>query len=1197
MLFDLGLIKVFLVSGLICLATAVVCPDSSQWKLRTRARCNSSLPSYNCLYDESTATFVEFCTIRPDFQRPGYKFIIRGNLDGIQCEKNRFQPIKLWTNGSTDCILAKTVCNEQGQVIHDEGNSTSDRTCRCDYTKGFAFVKRPKQDCFCNPFLEDCSCFLKPCNKFHVMTPDLKEFSIITMIEKRHTALIVTVLVAVGNRLTMEAQIDDKMVKIKGEVQKMETEIKERMQLEKDNIMFKMKLKVNFKEILTTINSKEIVGELTLLTDSEKESITSCLGRIKANKELLEIIRHRGFATFNEFILVLRQHNPELATKIENTKDSVNKEELEEEIEKIYNDKIPENVRRFHDSQTHQWIVNEKMIIETKASMDIYKCLQEGNCICLVGRPGSGKSSILRHVALKLVDEYEAEDFDIIPVVIEPSNMLEYYNERRNQIFLLDDFCGKDKVNNQLLDVWKLDIENILNIINQSDCSTQKAEKRRTKILISCSTSVYNSNKFEPLKKRLDTFVLKLSEFPLTPEEREKMIKKYAPNAEKIDYMTEGTSTKKFDFPLLCKLSKGKSIDEINRLFSDPLQSIKNDLKTVQKDDRLQFCAIALCTLCNNKFETKWLNLNCEPYDIRIMKAVNEMCLEFNLDLKILNDLESIQDQFDNKQMDWLSKSGDTYHHIHDEIFNIASILCGKTYQRCFINHAPSSFIANRFNFQEHCEGLITLKIKYQKLYFDRLFRDLENGINYSTFQNIQLKNENYRKTFIKYCRSRELKFKEILEHLKKNPVKKNLQINTVNNKTPLRRKDTVFNLLDSKAPLIDCSCQGYEDMIHLLLQMNYDVNEQDSFGRTALFVASAKGHIEVVKRLVENEKYEIETNRENVENEENKKNNVNINKCDNKKRSSLHVACTERQTSVVKYLIQKGADIFAVDEDGYSPLHMACVSGNKDIVEHLLRIYIEKGKETEIEKKDNLGKTPIILASSKGENQIVELLLQYKANISATDKRGFTALLAASINGFSRTAKVLIENDANICHVDNDGRTALFIACKKGHKKIVKMLIEINQTIINICDWHHKSPFYIACAEGRLTIANMLCEGGADINLLDEDVKSPIYAACQRGHEKIVQFLLEKNAKIGTSDSHGNLPLHIACKGGYLNIVQLLLKNHTHCLTVPNQWDEKATDVAQKQGHIDIVGYLKEQESKLNNANTEITLDVTNNS
>ncbi|XP_071124105.1 uncharacterized protein [Mytilus edulis] len=172
MIVDFRLTQLFLLTQWLYEATAILCPDSSQWRLRTRARCNSTLPSYNCLYDESTATFVDFCTQKPDFQRPGYKFIIRGNIDGIECDKNRFQPIKFWTNVSNDCILEKTGCNEPGQVIHDEGSATSDRTCRCDYTRGFAFVTSPKQNCFCNPSIDDCSCFMKPCSRFQVMTPD-----------------------------------------------------------------------------------------------------------------------------------------------------------------------------------------------------------------------------------------------------------------------------------------------------------------------------------------------------------------------------------------------------------------------------------------------------------------------------------------------------------------------------------------------------------------------------------------------------------------------------------------------------------------------------------------------------------------------------------------------------------------------------------------------------------------------------------------------------------------------------------------------------------------------------------------------------------------------------------------------------------------------------------------------------------------
>ncbi|VDH99713.1 Hypothetical predicted protein, partial [Mytilus galloprovincialis] len=813
------------------------------------------------------------------------------------------------------------------------------------------------------------------------------------------------------------------------------------------------------------------------------------------------------------------------------------------------------------------------------------------------GRPGSGKSSILRHVALQFVEQNENEDYDIIPVVIEPSNMLQYYNESRNQVFILDDFCGKDKVNNQLLDVWKLDIEKVLNIINQNDSVEHdlffmEVRKPKTKIFISCNSSVYSSKLFKPLKTHFENFVFELSKVPMTQEERERMMKKYAPDAQ-VEDLKYDNSQIKFDFPLLCKLSKGKYMNDIQQLFSDPLTTIKADLKKLKTGDNLQFCAVALCTLLNNKFKVQWLNINNETNDIQVRNAVRELCLEFNLDLTNSTDLKRIQNRF-GEEMNWLSESDDTFHHIHDEIFNIAAVLCGKSYQRCFINHANSSFIVKQFNFcEEHTDGLINLIAKNRKLYFDRLFKDLENGITYSMFQNIQLKTKSYREAFIEYCHKRNLKFKEILGNLKTTAEEDN-----PTSKVSKEKKDKHFlprqnTFVVSEPPLIDCALQGYEDMVDLLLRMNCDVNERDISGRSALFVASAKGHIKTVERLVKNKN---EKKEENIENEEYKTNEVNIDLSNNIKRTSLHVACKEGHYDIAKYLIQNGADIFVCDANGYSPLHLASVYGSKEIVELLLDTYKDRGKEIEIEKNDNLGQTPIILASSKGEEQTVKLLLHYKAKISATDKKGFTSLLAASLNGYSNTAKVLIDNKANICHTDNDGRTALFIACEKGHRKIVKMLIERNKEIIKKCDWHHKSPFYIACAEGKFTIANMLFEGGADINCLDEDEKSPIYAASQRGHEKIVRFLLEKNAKIDKTDSHQNLPLHIACKGGFLEIVKLL-HIHQHCLSIKNQWNDTAIDIARKQGHQDIVDYLNQQENKLNSANTEITPVVKSNS
>ncbi|XP_071126835.1 putative ankyrin repeat protein RF_0381 [Mytilus edulis] len=827
------------------------------------------------------------------------------------------------------------------------------------------------------------------------------------------------------------------------------------------------------------------------------------------------------------------------------------------------------------------------MIIDTRASDYIRESLTTNNCVVVVGSPGSGKSSILHHVALSFVEKSDTEDYEIIPVIVDPSKVLEYHNDCRNQIFVIDNLCGKDKVNNQLIDLWKLDIKNIDGIINQVDCYEYEAEvirNKKTKLLISCNSSIFESDIFLPLKKYLKSFICELSKFRLTEKERVAMLTKYAlEHADTgVNFTSQDeTSIDNFDFPLLCELSARKPLtclSEIKKLFREPHKTITNDLRNIQKTKPLQFCAIVLCTIFNNEFNKKWLNLKYDAEYIHTIDAVNEVFRELNLEHK--NEREHIRLQFDEDKLEWLSKSGDTYHFVHESIFNIASVICVESYTQCFINHATSSFLAERFELANLKDGN-SLNDTFIKQYFNRLIRDLGHGITYSTFQNIQLKSEKYRKDFIEYCRNRELKFREILGNLKSiNNVKDRKVKRPFCADSDCRKGTFCFDFHSENSPLIECALQGYDDMVELLLDMKCDANETDPVGRSPLFVASAKGHIKIVKRLVENDGH--------LKIEDNKKNKADITMSDNRNRTSLHIACEEGHKPVIEYLVQKGANISVCDVDGNSLLHMACVPGKREVVELLLKEYKDKGKETEIENTNKLGQTPIIVASSTEGHDVVKLLLQYNANIQATDNRGFTSLLTASMYGFTKTVQFLINEKAKILHLDNEGRTALFIACKKGHLDTVKVLIEEGKTkILDVCDWHHKSPFYIACSEGRTEIVKLLIENEvkikADIDLCDENSKSPLHVACERSHDTIVQFLLENRAKMDTRDRHQNLPLHVACKVGNLKIVQLLYQSTSdkNYLSETNQWKETPLDIAQKQGHVNIVNYLENNAQK----------------
>ncbi|CAC5415399.1 unnamed protein product [Mytilus coruscus] len=157
----------------VCAAFPFKCPEPAQWSTRARGHCPD--PSkYFCLKNDIINGYSENCTVF-DFLQPGRKHVLRGGLDADICSSERYQPwpITFYTNVSTNCIFLKSACNEEGLVVYDNGNRSTDITCRCDYTRGYNFIVKPRNQCFCVPSEEDCSCYLKMCEgSRYVLSPD-----------------------------------------------------------------------------------------------------------------------------------------------------------------------------------------------------------------------------------------------------------------------------------------------------------------------------------------------------------------------------------------------------------------------------------------------------------------------------------------------------------------------------------------------------------------------------------------------------------------------------------------------------------------------------------------------------------------------------------------------------------------------------------------------------------------------------------------------------------------------------------------------------------------------------------------------------------------------------------------------------------------------------------------------------------------
>ena len=107
---------------------------------------------------------------------------------------------------------------------------------------------------------------------------------------------------------------------------------------------------------------------------------------------------------------------------------------------------------------------------------------------------------------------------------------------------------------------------------------------------------------------------------------------------------------------------------------------------------------------------------------------------------------------------------------------------------------------------------------------------------------------------------------------------------------------------------------------------------------------------------------------------------------------TALMQACQFALGKTAKILLQAGADINLVNDDGNNALWLACFSGDKRTIEILL----ENG--VNIDNQNVTGATSLIYAASAGKTDVVYQLLEAGANPHIKTQDDFTALdLAAS--------------------------------------------------------------------------------------------------------------------------------------------------------------------------------------------------------
>ena len=152
---------------------------------------------------------------------------------------------------------------------------------------------------------------------------------------------------------------------------------------------------------------------------------------------------------------------------------------------------------------------------------------------------------------------------------------------------------------------------------------------------------------------------------------------------------------------------------------------------------------------------------------------------------------------------------------------------------------------------------------------------------------------------------------------------------------------------------------------------------------------------------------------------------------------TALMNAIQKNDVAQVKKLITQGANVDELDANRDAPLIIAAYKGFSDIV----RLLLEAGADvTAVD--PGMKATALHAAAYAGRTEAAKLLVEYKIDIDKQGPyNGYTALHDAIWQNNVETAEVLINAGANLHIRANTGETPLEFARSKNRQKIVALI------------------------------------------------------------------------------------------------------------------------------------------------------------
>ena len=218
---------------------------------------------------------------------------------------------------------------------------------------------------------------------------------------------------------------------------------------------------------------------------------------------------------------------------------------------------------------------------------------------------------------------------------------------------------------------------------------------------------------------------------------------------------------------------------------------------------------------------------------------------------------------------------------------------------------------------------------------------------------------------------------------------------------------------------LMIAAFKEHEKIVKFLIDKNYCLDITDNIGRNVLNIAcGVLNNIEIVKYIVDACAF--------------------LDIPDNNGNNALLVACSKGNIEIVKYLVNKGADInYCFGKNNYAPIMSACAGGNIEIVKYLK----DSGAYMNVLTKGGSSLLSI-LDYSKDMIDLLEYLYELGFNPNHTNSFGKTCIYYALESKNLINVKYLVEHGANLNIIDKEGKTIIEYAKVNSTKEIYDYIL-----------------------------------------------------------------------------------------------------------------------------------------------------------